>query len=235
MFEKNSVNCISCPTRHVCLPQDLNGTDLKKFNESVQLRKNVKKGEVIISAGSIFHSIFIIRTGSFKTFLNNENGHGHLTGFLMAGNSMGFDGIGKSIYSSDATALEDSSVCVIPFREIENLSRKIPIFQHRFLQVMSNEILRENENSIIFPQMCADQKVANFIYELLAKLKFRGFSEKELNLKMTRLEIGQHLGLSLETISRSFSKLAKKEVLTVNGRHVTIIDKASLELICQFK
>lgn len=235
MFETESINCTSCPTRRVCLPRDLNATDLRKFDESVKLRKNVKKGDVVISAGTTFHSIFIIRTGSFKTFLNNENGHGHLTGFLMAGNSMGFDGIGKSKYSSDATALEDSSVCVMPFPEIESLSRKIPIFQHRFLQVMSNEILRENENSIIFPQMRADQKVANFIYDLLAKLKFRGFSEKELNLKMTRLEIGQHLGLSLETISRSFSKLAKQEVLTINGRHVTIIDKPSLELICQFK
>jgi CRP/FNR family transcriptional regulator len=235
MSKTDSIGCTSCPTRHVCLPQDLNDTDLRKFNESVKFRKNVKKGDVIISAGSVFHSIFIIRTGSFKTFLNNENGYGHLTGFLMAGNSMGFDGIGKSKYSSDATALEDSSVCVVPFPAIEVLSRKIPIFQHRFLQVMSNEILRENENSIIFPQMRADQKVANFIYDLLAKLKFRGFSEKELNLKMTRHEIGQHLGLSLETISRSFSKLAKQEVLTINGRHVTIIDKPSLELICQFK
>jgi CRP/FNR family transcriptional regulator len=73
------------------------------------------------------------------------------------------------------------------------------------------------------------------LYDLLAKLKLRGFSGKELNLRMTRLEIGQHLGLTLETISRSLSKLAKKEVLEINRRHVTIIDKMSLEMICQFK
>jgi CRP/FNR family transcriptional regulator len=189
----------------------------------------------MFSAGSKFHSIFAIRTGSFKTFLNNEHGYGHLTGFQMAGTSIGFDGIANSIHTSDATALEDSSVCVIPFNEIKNLSRKFPKFQRRFLINMSNEISRENKNLIHFYQMTADQKVASFLNDLLAKLKLRGFSEKELNLRMSHLEIGQHLGLTIETISRTFSKLVKKEVLTINKRHVTIINKTSLDLICQFK
>jgi CRP/FNR family transcriptional regulator len=236
MLKNNeTIGCSTCHIRHLCLPQDISDTDLSEFNQSVKLRKVVKKGGVIISAGSQFHSIFAIRTGSFKTFLQNENGHGHLSGFQMAGSSLGMDGIAKSIYTSDATALEDSSVCMIPFNEIEALSRKFPKFQRRFLIAMSDEISRENKNLIHFSQMNADQKVANFLYDLLAKLKLRGFSGRELNLRMTRLEIGQHLGLTLETISRAFSKLAKKEVLTINKRHVTILDKSCLELICDFK
>jgi CRP/FNR family transcriptional regulator len=162
MLETGSINCSSCHIRRHCLPQDISDADLSEFNQSVKLRKIVKKGEVVISAGSIFHSIFAIRTGSFKTFLSNEYGYGHLTGFQMAGSIIGFDGIGKSRYTSDTTALEDSSVCVIPFKEIEKLSRKFPKFQRRFFMTMSDEILRESKNLILFPQMNADQKVAGF-------------------------------------------------------------------------
>ena len=227
------LSCSSCHIRNLCLPQDIGRENLNEFNESVQLRKMVKRGEQIISAGAIFHSIFAIRTGSFKTFIHTENGHGHLTGFQMAGSSIGLDGIGKSKYASDATALEDSNVCVIPFNEIEKLSHRFPEFQRRLFITMSDEITREGSNMVLFSQMNADQRLAIFIFELLAKLKNRGFSGKELNLRMTRLEIGQHLGLTMETISRTFSRFAKNEVLKINGRHITIIDKPSLERICE--
>lgn len=235
MFETKNISCSTCHIRRLCLPQDISDSDLNEFNQSVKLRKTVKKGRAHVFCW-LKVSLNICHTNRrFKTFLNNEHGYGHLTGFQMAGTSIGFDGIANSIHTSDATALEDSSVCVIPFNKIKNLSRKFPKFQRRFLINMSNEISRENKNLMYFYQMTADQKVASFLNDLLAKLKLRGFSEKELNLRMSHLEIGQHLGLTIETISRTFSKLVKKEVLTINKRHVTIINKPSLDLICQFK
>jgi len=228
-----SENCMKCRTSKFCISKNLNPNELQEFNNSVHQRRMVRKGEKLLSSGMNFSSIHIIRSGSFKTLVNTISGQGHLVGFPMSGYCMGLDGFGKEKYESEAIAIEDSVVCSISVREIERLIRIFPNFLKIMMVVMSEEITRENKNMIYFSQMSAEQKLAIFIQDMIHQLMQRGYSGSEVNLRMTRFEIGQHLGLTMETISRTFSKFAKIKMLVIDNKNIKLLDTNQLKRISE--
>jgi CRP/FNR family transcriptional regulator len=196
----------------------------------VVLKKTIKKGNHLISAGMGFNALYTIRTGFFKTSIISSNGQEHLLGFRMTGDSLGMDGIATMQHHSNTIALEDSTVCVFPYAEIENMSRNSPVFLNHFFNLLSRELVRENTNQLML-QMSAEERLAGFIQDLTRNLHARGFSSSEVLLRMTRVEIGQYLGLKLETISRMFTKLAKNGVVSINRKHIHILNPSALEKI----
>ena len=228
---KTKISCANCHTRDFCLPQNINDYEIDRVNRIVQMRRTIKKGSKLIKPGMAFHAIYAIRTGFFKTSVSTESGQEQLLGFQMTGDSLGMDGIATQKHSSDVVALEDSDICVFPIHEIENLSRVSPVFQRHFLQMLSKEIVRESQSMLMLSQMSAEVRVASFIQNLIQRLRARGFSNTELLLRMTRVEMGQYLGLKLETISRTLSKLSHNNIIEINRRHFRILDKAGLTRI----
>lgn len=225
---KTSISCLGCHARKWCWPPNISDFEIEKVNRTVYKRSSVKKGTALITAGMAFHSIYAIRTGFFKTSIRTGNGQEHLLGFQMMGDSLGMDGFAAQKHNADVIALEDSDICAIPTQEVENLSRTSPIFQRHFLQILGKEIVREHQNLLMLSQMSAEVRVARFLNNLTDRLGARGFSQSEVLLRMTREEIGQYLGLKLETVSRTFSKLSGVGVLAINRRHVRILDQEAL-------
>lgn len=229
----DSASCFNCRVNKFCLSKDLSLDELKEFNKSIHQRKKVRKGEKLLSTGTNFSSVHIIRSGSFKTFINTANGLGHLIGFQMSGYCLGLDGFSKEKYESDAVAIEDSVVCSISVQAIEILLQRFPNFQRRLMIVMSEEISKENKNMIFFSQMGAEQKLAIFLDEITQQHIQRGYSGSEVNLRMSRLEIGQHLGLTMETISRTFSKFVKDKLLEIEKKNIKLLDFKKLKKISE--
>ena len=149
----------------------------------------------------------------------------------MAGELLGLDGISTDRHSCDAVALEDSQVCVIPYGQLEHLSREFTDLQRQFHKVMSREIVRDHGVMLLLGSMRAEERLAAFLLNLAQRLKARGFSPSALVLRMTREEIGTYLGLKLETVSRCFSKFQDDGVLEVKQRQIRIVDHAALEKI----
>ena len=228
---KTKISCSSCQTRKFCLPQNINNYEIDRVDHIVQMRRTVKKGSKLIKSGAAFHAIYAIRTGFFKTSVSTDSGQEHLIGFQMSGDSLGMDGIATQKHISDVMALEDSTICVLPIHEIENLSRVSPVFQRHFLRMLSKEIVRESHDMLMLSQMSAEARVASFIQNLTHRLQARGFSNSELLLRMSRIEIGQYLGLNLETISRTLTRLSQNSIIEINKRHLRILDKAGLTRI----
>lgn len=221
--------CSYCSVREICLPAQLNAFEMVAADQIVHLRKTIKKGNRLFRASMKFHAIYTIRSGFFKTTLNTVHGDVHLLNFHMKGDSMGLDGIAFSRYQSDAVALEDSEVCVIPFDEIEQLSRNSPSFQRHFLQRLSQEIVREHQGLRLLSQLTALQRVAGFVHTMSHRLHAQGFSRHELLLRMTRIEMAQHLGLTQETVCRTLTKLCNSGVLSINRRHLHILNMPALD------
>jgi CRP/FNR family transcriptional regulator len=142
----------------------------------------------------------------------------------MGGEILGMDGIGADRHTCDAVALEDSEVCVIPYTKLEELSHRFPTLSHHFHKVMSREIVREHGVMLLLGSMRAEERLAAFLLNLSQRLSARGFSAVEFVLRMTREEIGSHLGLKLETVSRAFSKFQDDGLITVKQKHVQIVD-----------
>ncbi len=213
------------------MPIGLNAQDLDLIDRMVAVRRKVKRGATLFRNGETFTSLYAIRTGFFKTSIASEDGRDQVTGFQMAGEVIGLDGIVNDQHTCDAVALEDAEVCVMPFDEIESLSREVNALQRHMHKIMSREIVREHGVMLLLGSMRAEERLAAFLLNLVQRLHARGFSQSELILRMTREEIGSYLGLKLETVSRTFSKFVEDGTVEVKQRHVRIVDTEALRRI----
>jgi CRP/FNR family transcriptional regulator len=225
------VACSNCNLRELCMPLGLNESEMERVDEVVATRRKIKRGDNLFRNGDKFNALFAIRTGFFKTRISSEDGRDQVTGFQMAGEIIGLDGIVSDHHTCDAVALEDAEVCVMPFDRIEELSREIISLQRHVHKIMSREIVRENGVMLLLGSMRAEERLAAFLLNLVQRLHARGFSQSELVLRMTREEIGSYLGLKLETVSRTFSKFVEDGIVEVKQRHVRILDPNALKLI----
>ena len=223
--------CSNCNLRELCLPFGLSEEEMARLDELINVRKRVKRGEHLYRAGQPFESIFAIRSGFFKTDVLLEDGRDQVTGFQMAGELLGLDGISTEHHSCNAVALEDSEVCYIPFSRLEQLSREIQALQHHFHKVMSREIVRDHGVMMLLGTMRAEERLAAFLLNLSQRFTARGFSHSEFNLRMTREEIGSYLGLKLETVSRAFSRFQEEGLIAVQQKHIRILDIPGLKQI----
>jgi CRP/FNR family transcriptional regulator, anaerobic regulatory protein len=222
------VACSSCNLRELCLPVGLGEGELQRLDSLVEARRSLRRGESLYSAGEPFRSLFAVRTGFFKTRVAAEDGRDQVTGFQMAGELLGFDGIGTEYHTCDAVALEDSQVCVLPFAQLESLSRQFSDLQRQLHKVMSREIVRDHGVMLLLGSMRAEERLAAFLLNLTQRLRARGFSGSSVVLRMTREEIGSYLGLTLETVSRTFSKFQDDGVLEVKQRQLRVLNEEAL-------
>jgi CRP/FNR family transcriptional regulator len=228
-LEPFKVACSSCNLRELCLPVGMSNDQLERLDHMVATRRSVPRGEMLFRAGDNFLSLYAVRTGFFKTCVSSEDGRDQVTGFQMAGELLGLDGIGTEKHTCDAVALEDSQVCVIPFMDLEDLSREFSDLQRQFHKIMSREIVRDHGVMLLLGSMRAEERLAAFLLNLTQRLQTRGFSPLSLILRMTREEIGSYLGLKLETVSRTFSKFQDEGILDVKQRHIHVLDADALQ------
>ncbi|HYN60844.1 MAG TPA: fumarate/nitrate reduction transcriptional regulator Fnr [Rubrivivax sp.] len=225
------VACSSCNLRELCLPVGFSDHELERLDSLVATRRTVHRGDTLFRSGDAFASLFAVRTGFFKTRVSSEDGRDQVTGFQMAGELLGLDGIGSDRHTCDAVALEDSQVCVIPYGQLESLSRDFTDLQRQFHKIMSREIVRDHGVMLLLGSMHAEERLATFLLNLTQRLQARGFSPSSLVLRMTREEIGAYLGLKLETVSRCFSKFQDDGVLQVKQRQIHVLDLPALQKI----
>jgi CRP/FNR family transcriptional regulator len=221
-----------CPT---CKPQDhtlsagLDAETTRQVDGLVAARIRLRTGQTLFRFGDRFTSLYWIRSGSFKTVSLLEGGYEQVAGYHMPGEIIGADGIGNDSQSCEAAALEDSEVSSLPFERIEALSRQNSGFQRNLHRLLSREITRTRSLTILLGTMPADQRLGAFLLDLSQRYQARGYSSCEFVLRMTRAEIASYLGLTLETVSRCFSRFQREGLLQVERRHVRLLDPISLK------
>jgi len=223
---KFRTRCAACNLHELCLPCGLQGSDMARFDEVVYTRKRVKRGETLYRAGEDFASLYAVRSGFLKSSVVLEDGRDQVTAFHMAGEIVGMDGIGTDRHSADVVALEDSEVCVIPYPRLEEAG-----LQRQLSKVMSRELVRDQGVMMLLGTMRAEERLAAFLLNLSQRFVARGYSASEFHLRMTRDEIGSYLGLSLETVSRLFSRFQAEDLISVQQKHIRILDTAGLRRV----
>ncbi len=225
------VTCSTCNMRELCLPSGLCPADLERAEKIVSATRRINRGEVLFNSGDPFNSVFAIHTGFFKSSVIDNEGREQVTGFYMAGELLGMEGIGAGQYNATATALEDSEVCIMPFALIEQMSHEVRGLQRRLHTVLAREIVRDHGVMMLLGSMRAEERLAVFLLNLSQRFTARGYSRSEFNLRMTREEIGSYLGLKLETVSRAFSKFQESGLVAVQQKHIRIKDIPGLRTI----
>jgi CRP/FNR family transcriptional regulator len=224
------VSCSACGLREICLPVGLSRREMHRVDrELVALRRQLPRGEVLFRSGEPFDAVYAVWTGFFKTRAQAAGRREQVTGFQMGGELIGLDAIGSGLFQADAVALENSQVCVIRFDALQALASAVPSLQQQFHRMMSREIAHKQGLMLLLGGTPADQRVAAFLLDLTQRMQARGYSASALVLRMTRREIGSLLGLTLETVSRTLSRLQSAGLLTVHTRNVQITDSAGLQ------
>jgi CRP/FNR family transcriptional regulator len=223
------VACSQCSLRELCLSEGLDKEELAMLDSLVGARRKLRRGQHLYRAGDAFEALYAIRTGFFKTDVLLEDGRDQVTGFQMTGEILGMDGISGELHSCNAVALEDSEVCLIPFSQLEHLSREIKALQHNFHKVMSRELVRDQSLMMLLGTMRAEERLAAFLLNMSQRFTSRGYSPAEFHLRMTREEIGSYLGLKLETVSRAFSRFQEEGFIAVQQKHIRILNIEGLK------
>jgi len=203
------------------------------FEKLASTLRHVRSGGPLFSSGDPFGSLYGVHGGFFKTSTVDGDGRWQVTGFFMAGDLLGLDGIGSGRYQLTATALEDSVVAVMPYPLVETLSRESPDLQRELHAALSREIAREHGVMLLLGSMHAEQRLATFLLNLSLRFRRRGYSPSDFQLRMTRADIGSYLGMTLETVSRLFSRLQEQGIVEIRQRHVRLVDADRLRAIAE--
>lgn len=204
---------------------------MERLDRLIERKKPLQKNESLFASGDPLNSLYAVRSGSFKSYNLDSNGNLQVTAFHLPGDIIGFDAISTKTHTSYAQALETSMVCEIPFTAIEHLSGEMPALRSQIFNLMSGEISGDKQLHMILASKNAEEKLAGFIFSLAVRFGERGFSSKEFRLSMTRNEIGNYLGLTVETISRLLNKFQRDAMLEVNGKFITIVDQKKLDVL----
>lgn len=221
-------NCKDCSLSGLCLPLSLNMQDMQALDDIVKRGRPLKKGETLFRQGDAFNSVFAIRSGALRTFSVTDAGEEQITGFHLPSELVGLSGMDTETYPVSAQALETTSVCEIPFDRLDELSVLLPQLRRQLMRIMSREIRDDQQMMMLLSKKTADERIATFLINLSARFSARGFSANQFRLPMSRNEIGNYLGLAVETVSRVFTRCQASGLLEAEGKEVRILDSIRL-------
>jgi CRP/FNR family transcriptional regulator, anaerobic regulatory protein len=224
LLKQGAVRCSSCAMRSLCMPVDLAPRDFAHLDSIIGTTRTVLRGESLFRANDHFQSLYAVRAGSFKTLVMHRDGGEQVTGLHLPGDPLGLDGVCNGHHACDAVALEDSTVCVIPFALLDAMCREVKPMQHHLYRMMSSALVRDAGLVMVLGMMSAEQRVASLLLNLSERFGARGYSRIEFTLRMTREEMGSYLGMKLETVSRMFSRFQKEGLLETHGKKIRLLD-----------
>jgi CRP/FNR family transcriptional regulator len=229
---KLQVTCQNCSLSQLCIPRGLNQKDVERIGDIIGRKKSLRKGDYLYRQGDKFRGILAIKSGTAKMVTSDLHGDEFLTGYLLPGELLGFDALADDRHHYSAVALEPLEYCEMPADELDSLCREVPnllreLFRH------AGQILNSESDRFVMSQRTAEERVVNFLLDLSDRLTRRGFSGIEIKLSLTRQEIGNHLGLALETVSRVLKNLEDMKLVTVQAKLIRLVDKDRLNALRQ--
>lgn len=217
-------NCQSCRMSVLCLPLALRTSDLDLLDSAIQRGKPMQKNQSVFYAGDKFTSVYAIRSGAVKSYCITDDGTEQVTGFYLPGEVFGWDGIANGKHSNHAVVLETSALCEIPFAQFERLSATMPMLQQHFMRLMSKEISTDQALITLLSKNSAEERVASLLISLSKRLKSQHLSATKFRLPMSRADIGNYLGLTVETVSRVFSRFQNFDLIYCERKEIEIIN-----------
>ncbi len=219
-----SIHCQSCSFSHLCLPVSLNKNELDTLDDIIERKKPLHKNDKLVRYGDKFHSLYAVRSGSFKSYVSDNDGVEQIIGFHFPGDIIGFDALKDDKHGSYTQALETAMVCELPYDTLDEMSVRFPKLRQQIMRFMSAEIKHDHDLMMLLSKRSAEERLLHFLSHLSQRFEERGFSAKQFNLSMTRNEIGNYLGLTVETISRLLTRFQKEDLIKVDGKLITISD-----------
>ena len=227
------VSCDNCGIYQLCLPLGLDQADLSLLDSVIKRKEIYRRGEVLFRPGEALDYVYAIRSGSVKTYVSTGDGRVQITGFHIAGELLGLSALASRQFSSEASALETVSVCKVEISRLDEVAQKIPSIQYQMLRIMSGQIRQDEELMLLLGKRTAEERLAEYLVSLSRRFASRNYSGTQFRLSMSRLDIGNYLGLAEETVIRILRRFQEAGLITTDRRNVHLNDIERLVSIAQ--
>lgn len=228
---RGSVTCPDCRLKDLCLPCGLPEREVEELGELVRHGRLLPRGQYIYRQGDALVDVYLVKTGSVKSYFTAADGSEQVVGFHMPGDLIALEAVEHDRHGCSAVTLEHTSLCEMPYPRVEELCRRFPSLLHELLLKLGSELARDHRLRLLISQRGAEERLSVFLLELAERLGRRGFSSTELTLPMSRYDIANYLGVAAETVSRTFTRFESHGLLTVDRRYVRILDADRLRAI----
>ncbi len=225
-------SCSSCALSELCLPAGVGNDDLERLDTAVRDKRMLDRGGVLYRDGDPFQALYVVRSGSLKTFVQDETGAVQILGFHLPGEIIGFDALATDRHVSHAEALERTSICELPYARLQQVTSEVPALHRQLMRVISREVVEEHRHMVVMGRQQAQEQLAIFLKGLADRYQRLQRDGTALTLSMSRYDIANYLGLVVETVSRLFSRLEEMGVLEVNRKSVHIRRPDLLAELC---
>lgn len=228
-----NASCSNCGLHKICFPTGLGQADVSRLDSIVDRRPPLHKGDHLFRAGELFSSLYAVKAGVIKVYMLNDQGEEQILGFYLPGDVLGVDALSTKTHQYNAVSLDTSSVCSIPFDQLESLSLQIPALNHQVYCLMSKSVIDGRLHSEILSKRNADQRLAHFIWNLSQRYLSRGYVHTDFRFGVLHRDVATFLGLTPETVSRILAKFAQEEIVYWKRKEIKIIDMERLRQLAK--
>lgn len=225
--------CGTCSLRELCLPYGMERADLERLERIVSRNRPVAKGSVVFRQGNRLQAIYAVRTGAVKSYTLDAEGREQVTGFHFPGELVGLDAIATDSHDCTVAALETTSLCEIPYGQLDQLSDAVPGLKRQLLRLMSREIVQDQRLLLMLGKKTAEERMATLLLSLSGRFSLRGLSATQFDLPMSRIDIASYLGLAVETVSRLLARFQNEGLISVDGRRIDLCDLRRLKMMIE--
>lgn len=225
----HQVECHNCRLANGCLAKGLDGDEIKRLETIISHKRPLKPSEFLYRQDDQAQSLFVVKSGSFRSTVLDAEGIEHTVDFHLPGELIGLEALQKGLFRGSVEALETASVCELPLAQLSPLSSKIPGLQSQLLHIIGSQFAAQHDRAALLGNHPASEKTARFLLMLSHRYSNLGYSSTEFNLSMPRYHIASFLCLSLETVSRQLKRLKEKGLISVQKRGIHINSLESLK------
>jgi CRP/FNR family transcriptional regulator len=212
--------CSCCVLSRHCLPAGLSAEQTLRFEEAVMRSRNLESGQHLFRVGDPFINMFAVHSGCLKTYTVDAEGREHVVNFHFSGEVIGADAIYPERHLTNGLALEDSSVCYLPFRAISELAHEMPQLQTQVFRMLSRDVLGMTS---IAGDFTAEERLAAFLVMVSARLRTHGQAPTAIQLAMSRQDIANYLRLATETVSRILARFQRNGLVKADRKQIVLL------------
>ncbi len=225
------VSCRACSLNPFCIPHGLAPSEIEALDDIIERPPPIGRNSSVFRQGEDFDSIYIVRAGAFKLYTTSLSGEEQVVGFYLPGEIFGLDGIDEGVHRCTAKALTSSTICRIPYLQLQSLSMQTKGLNAHLWRLMSREIRSDQNLQLLLSRKSAEERLSSFLLNLAIHHQRRRLSPVTFQLPMSRSDIAGYLGLAVETVSRVFTRLCEYRIIEVDQREILIVNHAELCLL----
>lgn len=216
-------SCALCALRELCLPAGIDGADLDRLNAIVLDKRLLDRGKTLFLQGGRFRALYVVRSGSLKTFVENPAGDVQVLGFHLPGEIVGMDALAGDYHLCGSEALERTSICELPYAQLQRIAGEIPGLCRQLVRVISREVGADQNHLVMMGRRQAQERLAIFLRNFAERYERLSRNPLNFSLPMSRHDLANYLGLAMETVSRLFGRLEAEGVIAVDRKKVRIL------------